>query len=351
MPPTPGAPNDGPVIGGHAAVADFAPPPPAAGGGQGPGVGNMSGLVLMMAVFGAIGVAVFRHLQKVQKRSAMHSAAQKMANQIKAAALADTGTGGKKQQKPKKKGPSESKGSAKFAPLGQNEEEEDSMDVEACGEANTDEDSAEEGSDAEPQEPKIKKRGGKDAKQRKASRDKEPAATNGLSFGAAGNSKHDEDAESSITLNFGDDASAINFGDGASSSDGDGSGDEKPAPVRRRGQAEEEEDEDDLIQHDLDDEDDDISPNDSVSQIGFSKPVKANQAPGKLGTRSAPPRKTKGRGAFNSMPSIGEQEDLESGPADNVLPGKKKKKDKKESASASATAKKGTYRFWTTARP
>jgi len=317
MPPT--SPSDGPVIGGHTTVVEsFAPPPPATGGG--PGVGNASGLVLMLIISAAIGFAVFQHLNKLRKKSAMHSAAQKMANQLKAAAL----SGEKIAGKSKKKGPAGDKESTKFTPLGQDEDREDDADVEACGEPNSDDGSTSDGNSDVPRTCSLRrgaKGSGKVEKKRKEAKNKSPKekqggnAESGLSFGHSRPTKH-EDAESAISLGFNDDASAINFGDPNDENDEEDKSCIKPRSHPNRSTQSFGYDDDngnddpgdDLVEHGIDDEDD-IHPNDSVSNVGYSRPIMPIPPPRKACVRaSAPP---KGHRATAAMPSIGEQDDAE----------------------------------------
>ena len=106
-----GGAGKGPVIGGQTSLGASPPPLPPAHAAKGPGAGNLSGLLLVMAIFAAIATAVFLRLQKMQKKSSVHSKAQKIADQLKAAAL-----------KPNKH--SGSKGGPRFTALQQADEDE-----------------------------------------------------------------------------------------------------------------------------------------------------------------------------------------------------------------------------------
>ena len=67
----------------HEAAATVAPPPPAT---HSPGVGNLSGLVLVMAVSAGLLSIAYRHFAKMQKRSSMHHTGGKMRIRPNAAA-------------------------------------------------------------------------------------------------------------------------------------------------------------------------------------------------------------------------------------------------------------------------
>ena len=260
------APVSGPVIGGSTDLGDSPPPPPpVTSGGKSPGAGNLSGLILVLAVFAAVSAFVYGKLKKMQQKSSIHTRGLKMAAELKAAAQSNA----RARERPKKKGPPGSKGAAKFTPL-QTEE-----DAPADGNA---EDDGESEDDTQPTE----------------SAEENVAAPSGISFSSRcrrsmqthsrGNGNEvkrrslqdpeaDEPDDHRARLRKGasdDDAcSAASFGFG--------------------GELDMEADDDSAVEQQLSDpvgepegyylgsdgsidEEDDISPNDSVSNIGFSRP-------------------------------------------------------------------------------
>ena len=102
-----------PVIGGssalHEAVASMPSPPPET---HSPGVGNLSGLVLMLAISAGLVSVAYHKFAKMQRKSNVHSKAQRMANALKAKALSTPAESDPTRGNPKtKKQMTRSKGS------------------------------------------------------------------------------------------------------------------------------------------------------------------------------------------------------------------------------------------------
>ena len=271
MPP---AATDGPVIGGALSLrlAPPAPPPPDL---KGPGAGNLSGFVLMLAVFGGI-AAKLGH--KAMKSHASTSALQKAQKKAREMAAELRNAAQKERDEPKKPKNKRSSGSKQSkqadeeaAPLvdaegGDDEEDEEpsKATLPRAGEAN--------GTKADKK--KKTKKLGKDG----AAADNDDAVS-ALCFGAAASRRQaaaEPDAASAVTCDF----CGIYDDEGILA-----------------------EDDGDLM---YEDEDDDITPNDSVSNIGFNRQPPPRKAPPehqRAGARRAP---------FGAdMPSIVEQDSAE----------------------------------------
>ena len=109
------ATDPGPVIGGSLAIS-AAPPSPPPPGAKGPGVGNLSGLVLLLAVFGGI---IAKLLQNASKGSALRQAQKKardMAAELRNAAEREKGSP-KKERAKSKRSPGSKRSDAKFTQL------------------------------------------------------------------------------------------------------------------------------------------------------------------------------------------------------------------------------------------
>ena len=229
--------SDHPVIGGNAADTEVIKPP-LTDNVMGPGAGNLSGLVLALCIFTALGLAASARIVKMHKAARRHSAAQKMANQLKMAAMITNRDENKVKSKSKKKGPAvDRRLHTKFTPLGQDEDAEEEVTVEACGELNSEEELPAADGDVPEDEccPAT------------CSRKKAADTVAGLSFGAT------RQAEPACILGFdgGHHDQATVYYD-----------------IECAVRGADEGDVDDLVQMDDVDEDE-ISPNDSVSNIGF----------------------------------------------------------------------------------
>ena len=338
----------GPVIGGETSLGTSPPPPPTVVVSKGPGAGNASALVLILVVCGAIATAVFFKLRKMHEKSSLHKKGLQMAHELKAAANAKP----PKKEKPTKALPG-SKGGAQFTQLLQADDDE--QDVEGGG--SEPEDGEEAFSDLAPAA------GAKKKKESKASRDKdtkamktheEASSSIGLRFGAAPPPGENEDAESAVTCDFGgDDESAIDFNEDM---DEDTPPQEKPKrrgkpppakqqprqrnkqpPALRETPRWEDSQEDQrrtgddgdigddfLFEHaEEEDDEDDIGPNDSVSNIGFSKalhPPKSFESRPSRGAGGRPSRREKGAKGCRAMPSLVEQRSVEGGKTSSSSP-------------------------------
>lgn len=334
MPPgmTSAAEDHGPVIGGSQQLgrAPPSPPPPDV---KGPGAGNLSGLVLLLAIFAAV-IGKIAQKALAGRPTAAMKAAQKKATQMAAEMRNAAQNPPKKAKKelPKskrEKGSKQSGSSAKFSRLGTEEDAISGVDVEACGEEE-DEDADEnlrndaDRADFKPDEVPLvgfgSKRGkrasgsgpgGSPAKGCKAS-DNGDDAESGLCFGRAAASRQNGGkasaaaAEAAAAAASAELASAnsyeestIDFGGGDVDEDG-------------------EDDENDAIDFDLggdndnddfdSDPDDDISPMDSVSNIGFARPISAPLRYPRAPTRAQKQRPN--RQPFNAhlMTSVMEEE-------------------------------------------
>ena len=257
MPPlTDATAADGPVIGGNAQLGVRAPPPPPPDV-KGPGAGNLSGLVLILAIFAAL---IGKIAQKAlsNRPSAAMRAAQKKATQM-AAEIRKAGQqkpspdkGKPKKELPKSKRKA-NESSAKFSRLGMDEEEASGVGAEECGEEE-DEDSDR----GEPQASGWNKNAGA------AGRNKCADSGSALCFGAARKSggavRGPEPEDESVV------ESAMDFGAESESSFYNVKGEDDGNSAFDIGGGDDDDDFDD-------DPDDDISPNDSVSNIGFSQPM------------------------------------------------------------------------------
>jgi hypothetical protein len=305
MPPslTAVASDHGPVIGGNKQLgrAPPAPPPPDA---KGPGAGNLSGLVLLLAIFAAI-IAKIAQTALSGRPSAAMKAAQKKATQMAAemrnAAQNPAKTSARKGLPKSKRDKGKQGSNAKFSRLG-TEEDALGIDVEACGEEedeDADENLRRDEHDFDVDEVPAAALGfgGRRGKARASalagnsggSGDtgnlSAPAggpldggvddAMSALCFGnaaaahrAGGGRVADAAKAAAAAANaelesaFSYEESAIDFGGDDGDLHGDGGGD----PLDLGGEDDDEEDFES-------DPDDDISPNDSVSNIGFSKPM------------------------------------------------------------------------------
>ena len=272
MPPA--ATDDGPVIGGSRAIGS-APPSPPPPDVKGPGVGNLSGLILLLAVFGGIAAKIAQKALKTHATSsAMHKAqkkAREMAAELRNAAQQEKNA----PKKPKSKRPTVGKHSKEeAAPLvdadeeGESEDEEEEEEEEARVPVNTPSPPANEPGAKKKDKRKKEKKSPKPSKKAAAAAaaaaadeaDDNDDAVSALCFGAPASRSAavEVDAASAVTLDF-DEEGGLMYGD----------------------------------------DDDDITPDDSVSNIGWN--------------RQPPPRKPSARRATaaSALPGIVEQNSAE----------------------------------------
>ena len=297
--------TDGPVIGGAYAIsaAPPAPPPPNA---KGPGAGNLSGFVLIIAICAGIVAKLAQKALKHRPSAAMREAQKKaheMAAELRNAAQQDKGSTPNKDKAKSKRSPGSKRSDAKFTQL-QTDEDGPAVDVEACGEE--DEEAQEPNaapsfapaSTSEDVEDKNKaKKKAKKKKGEKLKRTADPAggdevdagdAVSGICFGApvaaACRAPAVTDSASAVTCDFG----SVH----------------EPSPSSRT-----DKDSDLHVEDEMEgegDDEDDITPNDSVSNIGYSR-RHLQSAPARKPQRQRQRAAEPGGSLAAEMPKIVEQ--------------------------------------------
>lgn len=340
--------GDGPVIGGATSLSASPPAPPPPGSAS-PGAGNLSGLVLVLALFGLaaakMGGTAFKKFRAGSLARQAQEKAKAMAAEMRSAAAnaqaeSPKGKGAKKKEKKlaaTKRTAGKSSSNAKFSRLQTDEEEGVPEEVEVCGEEDAEDEGMRFGGNGNEEAcdacdstnaqstikttavhgDSSKPKGGPPKKARQSSKQTAgPPEGEGLRFGRddATRAKHKPSPPAARTECAHDGASEATF------DFGEGNSNDQPIflePVSDdEGDGEDEED------------DEEISPNDSVSNIGFSRPIGRNvfreRAQAREACRSSQRNATRngGSGGPGVLPMIGEER---SGDAPEHGASKKKK--------------------------